>query len=101
MALERIQKIIARSGMCSRRDADILIHVAPATPANDVPADRIEIFRVPKGTFVALNRGVWHHAPYAAGGDIANALIVLPERTYAEDCFVYEIPEEKRMKIIE
>jgi len=31
MALERIQKIIARSGMCSRRDADILIQQGRVT----------------------------------------------------------------------
>jgi ureidoglycolate hydrolase len=81
-------------------DADVLIHVAPPTPNGVYPVDTIEAFRVPKGTFVALNRGVWHHAPFALG-NVANALIVLPERTYAEDCLVYEIPEEKRVKIVE
>jgi len=76
-------------------DADVLIHVAPATPVGEVPLDRVEIFRVPKGTFVALHPGVWHHAPFAYNADVANVLIVLPERTYAIDCHVTEIPEKR------
>ena len=79
-------------------DADILIHVGPATPTGQVPLDRIEIFRVPKGTFVALHPGVWHHAPFAHNTDVANVLIVLPERTYAQDCQVTEIPEKNRIE---
>jgi len=79
-------------------DADILIHVGPATPTGQVPLDRIEIFRVPKGTFVALHPGVWHHAPFAHDANVANVLIVLPERTYAQDCQVTEIPENDRIE---
>jgi len=80
-------------------DADVLIHVAPATAIGEVPLDRIEIFQVPKGTFVALHPGVWHHAPFAYNTDVANVLIVLPERTYAIDCEVTEIAEENRVQI--
>jgi ureidoglycolate lyase len=80
-------------------DADILIHVGPATPTGQVPLERIEIFRVPKGTFVSLHPGVWHHAPFAHSADVANVLIVLPERTYAQDCQVTEIPEKDRTEI--
>jgi ureidoglycolate lyase len=80
-------------------DTDVLIHVAPATPVGDVPYDKIEIFRVPRGTFVSLNAGVWHHAPFAHNADVANVLIVLPERTYAIDCEVTEITENKLVKI--
>jgi ureidoglycolate lyase len=64
-----------------------------------IDADRIEIFRVPKGTFVSLNPGVWHHAPFAYNADVANVLIVLPERTYAIDCHVTEIAEKDRIEI--
>jgi len=80
-------------------DGDIVIHVGPATPAGDVPIDRIKAFRVPKGTFVSIHPGVWHHAPFAAGTDCVNTLIVLPERTYANDCEVYEIPEQGRIEL--
>jgi ureidoglycolate lyase len=80
-------------------DADILIHVGRPTFNGMVPLDTLEAFRVPKGTFVALRRGVWHFAPYALNGDVANVVIVLPERTYADDCYVYPMPEDKQVKI--
>jgi ureidoglycolate lyase len=80
-------------------DAEVLIHVAAATPAAEVPADRIEVFRVPRGTFVALKRGVWHHAPFALGAKAANVLIVLPERTYAVDCTVRKLKADDRVEI--
>lgn len=82
-------------------DSDILIHVGLPTPNGDIPVDRIECFRVPKGTFVSIKRGVWHHAPFALNSACANVVIVLPERTYADDCFVYEIPEDKQIRIVE
>ncbi len=80
-------------------DADILMHVGPATPIGNVPLDKIEVFRVPKGTFVSLHPGTWHHAPFAYKTDVANILIVLPERTYATDCHVTKIAEEDRIEI--
>jgi len=80
-------------------DGDILIHVGPATPCDDVPLDRIEVFRVPKGTMACLRPGVWHHAPFAHGCAAANVLIVLPERTYANDCEVFEISSDEQIEI--
>jgi len=80
-------------------DSDVLIHVGPASRNDVVPLDEIEVFRVPRGTLVTLRPGVWHHAPLAFNSDKANVLIVLPERTYANDCTVFEIPEDKRTKI--
>lgn len=82
-------------------DADALIHVAPATPNGVVPKDRIRIFRVPRGTFVTMNAGVWHHAPFALGADALNMVIVLPERTYANDCLVVELDEMDWVNIVE
>lgn len=80
-------------------DGDVLIHVGPAAPKGVMNLEQIEIFRVPKGTFVSLRPGVWHHAPFAYNSESVNVLIILPERTYANDCTVYEIPEEKRIEI--
>jgi len=80
-------------------DADILIHVAPAGPEPELPVDAVEIFRVSRGTLVCLRLGVWHHAPFAVDASVANVLIILPERTYARDCQVYRIPEEKNIQI--
>lgn len=81
-------------------DRDIVIHVGPATPTGDpVPLQRFRAFRVPRGTVVVLRPGVWHHAPFATGDAPANVLIVLPERTYARDCVVVQIPEGERLRI--
>ena len=80
-------------------DADALIHVAPAGVEGPPPLDKVEAFRVPKGTFVSLNPGVWHHAPFAHNADVANVLIVLPERTYATDCHVTELEPAEQIEI--
>jgi len=81
-------------------DNDVLIHVGPATPPDSSPPlDKIKVFRVPRGTMVALRPGVWHHAPFTINDSPANVLIVLPERTYANDCVTIEIPEADRIAI--
>ncbi len=81
-------------------DGSLLLQVAPAT-AQDEPYGKIEVFRVPKGTAIVLNYGVWHHAPFAYKCDAVNVFAILPERTYKNDCYVLDIPEEKRIRIIE
>ena len=81
-------------------DNDILIHVAPATPPDDgVPLDKIVVYRVPQGTMVVLRPGVWHHGPFTVNDQVASVLIVLPERTYANDCEVFELKGEDRIQI--
>lgn len=82
-------------------DADALIHVAPATPNGVCPCESIRVFRIPRGTFVAVNPGVWHHAPfvYGQGAKVLNMLIVLPERAYANDCFVVPLKKKERVAI--
>ena len=81
-------------------DNDVLIHVAPATPPQaDVPLDKIRVFRIPKGTLVSIRPGVWHHAPFTINDEPANVLIALPERAYANDCTVVELPPEDRIAI--
>jgi len=81
-------------------DRDILIHVGPATPPGDeVPLDKIRVFRVPQGTLVSLRPGVWHHAPFTLSDQPANVLIVLPERVYANDCVVVLLEADARLRI--
>jgi len=81
-------------------DNDVLIHVGPAVPGGAaVPLDEIRVFIVPKGTFVVLKRGVWHHAPFAFNSDLACILVVLPERAYANDCTVVESEEPDYIRI--
>lgn len=77
-------------------DADVLLHLVPAT-GGDVPdMDSLRVFRVPHGTFVAIRPGIWHHGPFALEG-VAHVLIVLPERTYKNDCVVVPLqPAQQR-----
>jgi ureidoglycolate lyase len=81
-------------------DGDVLVQVAPAMPPDaPFPAELVRVFHVPQGTMVCLRPGVWHHAPFALQGQ-ANVLIVLPERTYANDCHVLELPHAERISIL-
>ena len=48
---------------------------------------------------IVIRPGVWHHAPFSVNAQAANVLIILPERTYANDCEVFEIKEEDRIRI--
>lgn len=82
-------------------DGDVVMHVGIATPEGEVPLNDMEIFRVPQGTMVVLRPGVWHHAIFADGCECVNTLIVLPERTYANDCIVVELEEEEQIEIVE
>jgi ureidoglycolate lyase len=75
-------------------DGDIYIHVAPPTAGADVPLDELEVFLVPQGTAVVIKPGVWHHAPFATEkGATVNTVILLPQRTYANDCVVCAIAD--------
>ncbi len=78
-------------------DGDIYIHVGVATP-DDIDPNEFEIFFVPKGTLVVIRRGVWHHAPFAAGDEAVNTVIVLPERTYKNDCIVVDYKDDKSVE---
>jgi len=80
-------------------DGNILMHVAPAVPQKEFPFDQVEVFLVPRGTICCLRPGVWHHAPFALETKVVNCLIALPERTYMNDCKVYEFPQERILQI--
>jgi ureidoglycolate lyase len=80
-------------------DGDVLVQVAPATPRDaPFPAEEVRVFHVPRGTMLCLRPGVWHHAPFALEGTV-NVLIVLPERTYANDCTVLELAPRQQIQI--
>jgi L-fucose isomerase-like protein/ureidoglycolate hydrolase len=81
-------------------DADILIHVAEPTPNDITPWDKIRVFRVPMGTCVVMKPGVWHHAPFVVNAKVANVLVLLPERTYANDCEVAQLDSDQQTHII-
>jgi ureidoglycolate lyase len=85
--------------VCLPLDGDVLMHVAPAVPQKEFPFEQVEVFYIPKGTIVCIRPGVWHHGLYTVDSDVVNCLVVLPERTYMNDCHVYEFPEDKHIKI--
>lgn len=78
-------------------DGDVLLCFAPASMPGQVPLKSAEVFFVPRLTMVTIRRGVWHCAAYAAGSERVNVLIVLPERTYANDCTVLTLEEEGQL----
>jgi len=80
-------------------DGDMLFYVAPASK-KPPRAEDIKAFIVPKGTFVAIRPGVWHMAPLCLDTEELNCLVVLPERTYANDCEFEILPEEERVEIV-
>ena len=79
-------------------DGDVILHLGRPT-GGVVPYDEIEAYFVPKGTIVTLRPGVWHMAPFAAGDTPVNTLIVLPERTYANDCVVVRAEANEKIAI--
>ena len=79
-------------------DADVLLHLAPASVGDQPDLNALKVFRVPHGTFIALRPGVWHHGPFALSG-VAHVLIVLPERTYKNDCVVVPLGPDQQLEI--
>lgn len=86
-------------GMISLED-DVIIYTAPATEEDIVPLDYIEAFRVPRGTLVTLHPGIWHGCQFPISSDKVHVLIILPERTYADDCFIQMLNETEQIEIV-
>ena len=80
-------------------DDDMIIHVAPAS-GGEVVTDHVKAFIVPKHTMVKLNTAIWHLAPLPLNNDKITTLIILPERTYANDCIVVDLKEEEQFEIV-
>jgi ureidoglycolate lyase len=78
---------------------DVYCHVGMCSGHDDPDFSKFEVFRVPKGTAIMLNNGVWHHAAYSCTGEDVDVLVLLPERTYANDCIVIQIPLESQIEI--
>ena len=77
---------------------DMVLHVAPASAGTPVP-ELTKAFIVPKGTLVTINTAVWHLAPLPVSEPELQAMIILPECTYANDCTVVDFPEEDQFVI--
>jgi ureidoglycolate lyase len=80
-------------------DGDVVIFVGAATPA-EIPEEKLRAFKVPRGTAVVLKAGVWHGAPFPLNNRMVHALVLLPERTYANDCTVKQLKSAVAVNII-
>ena len=80
-------------------DGDVIMHVLPATPIGELDVNNTKAFIVPRGTLVNINAGVWHYAPYPIQDDYVNVLVILPERTYANDCKVVILDKDELLFI--
>lgn len=77
---------------------DMILHVAPASAGTPVP-ELTKAFIVPKGTLVKINTAIWHLAPLPVNKEELNAMIILPECTYANDCTVVDLKPEQYFEI--
>lgn len=77
---------------------DMLLHVAPRS-AGTVANEYAKAFVVPKNTMVKLYAGVWHLCPLPVNEKELQAIIILPECTYANDCTVVDLPEEQQFEV--
>ena len=82
--LRTLEAVIPVSGDC-------LLYVAPPEhldePGRLPPFDHFQVFGVPAGSGVVLDRGVWHGAPLADGGP-ARAVVLILEGTGRDDVTV-------------
>lgn len=78
---------------------DMIIHCAPASAGKSVN-EYAKAFIVPKNTLVLINAAIWHLAPLPVNNEELNAMIILPECTYANDCTVVELSEDQAFEII-
>ena len=79
-------------------DGDIDIFVGPSS--FQVNPASIEAFRVPRGTFVRLNPGVLHGRQFVVDSQSVNVMILLPERTFGNDCVFTRLAESDQIKIL-
>lgn len=79
-------------------DGDIDIFVGPSSFRVD-PAT-VEAFRVLQGTFVKLNPGVLHGRQFVVNTPAVNVLVLLPERTFGNDCTFTMLEGEDRIRIL-
>ena len=78
---------------------DMIIHCAPASAGASVN-EFAKAFIVPKNTLVMINAAIWHLAPLPVNSEQLNAMIVLPECTYANDCTVVDLVPDQQFEIV-
>ena len=71
---------------------DVCFHVGPAKDFT-APVNEFRVFRLPKGWWARIKRGVWHHGPFVIGDKTTYGMVVLPPHTYTNDCYVVELDD--------
>lgn len=79
-------------------DADMLLWVV-VSGNGPCPTEKMECFRIPKGTLVTCHPGVWHGAPFVFDTDVMNTLVVLPEHTYSNDSAREQFDDARKVKV--
>lgn len=78
-------------------DGDCIIYVGKA--GRNIDVNGLKAFRIPQGTFVSLHPGTVHGCQFTYNTDVVHVLIVLPQRTYKNDCEFVRIPDEDQILI--
>lgn len=78
-------------------DADIVIFAGLGMP--QMPGMVIEAFIVPAGTMIKYKPGVIHGTQFVAYKEMANIVVLLPERTFATDMHGHKFEENDQIKI--
>ena len=77
---------------------DAVMHVSLA--GGDFDINQTKAFIVPKGTIIVLNPAVYHLTPLPVHEKELHALIVLPERCYANDFCYMDLDEDSKFEIV-
>ncbi|HGP2816627.1 TPA: ureidoglycolate lyase [Salmonella enterica] len=77
---------------------DAIIHVTPPSVGR-INTGETQAFIVPTRTLVRINTGVKHFAPLPVNKVELQALVILPEATYMNDCFIENLQESQQFEI--
>ncbi|MEG0963670.1 MAG: DUF4867 family protein [Lachnospiraceae bacterium] len=104
--VEPMKKIIeemefhSKTGECFLSlDGDTYICVGVATEKPELRTEELKAFFVPMGTAIYIHPGVWHYAPYPVGEKTIHSLVILPQRTYANDCIKVKLEKDKMLEM--
>lgn len=78
-------------------DADIIIFAGLGMP--QMPDTGYEAFIVPAGTMVKYRPGVLHGTQFVVDKEMANIVVLLPERTFATDMHAHHFEEDDKIVI--
>lgn len=98
LIIEDVEQHFHTSEVLLPLDGDVIVFAAYSTD-KIVPYKDIKAFYVKRGTLVTFSPGVWHKAPFPVENELVHSLVILPERTYANDCYVVNFPEEEKIEI--